>query len=212
MYLFTRRARLAPGRNRDSLEWALSITERARGIIEMPLSLHAQVLSPEWGTLVWSTFVPDLTSLEAATDKLTADDGYLSLADQGGDLTVGGVDDGLYQLVHGEPDPSRSTEYVSAVQTVCAPGSLARGMGLGVEIAQRAEQTTGVPTMFVADVTGTYAQVGWLTAYENIGQFEQAQQKLMSDQGWIELIDREVAGVFTSDPASSSQLLYRRLA
>jgi hypothetical protein len=92
-------------------------------------------------------------------------------------------------LIHGAPDPNRQIEYVTTVRTVCANGNLARGMELGVEIAQRAEKITGTPTLFLADVTGTYGGVGWASGHANAQELEATQQKLAADASWAKWID-----------------------
>jgi hypothetical protein len=211
MYLFSRRARLAPGNTRAAITWATDITEKASQVGGLPLSLHAQVFSPMVGTIVWSTFVPDLAALEAATDKLNADDGFISQSDAGAKFVLADEDDSLLQVVYGEPDPNRPVEYVSTVQSLCASGSLMKGIELGVEIAQRAEKTSGIPTMLVTGMTGAYGSVGWISGYGDIKEFEAAQQKLAADTKFGEFVDKSVRGVYTEDSTVTSQLLYRRI-
>jgi hypothetical protein len=212
MYLFSRRARLAPGNTRAAMTWATDITEKANQVGGLPLSLFAQVFSPAVGTIVWSTFAPDLATLEAATDKLNADDGFISQADAGTNFVLVDEDDALLQVVYGEPDPNRQVEYVSVVDSVCASGSLTKGIELGVEIAQRAENTAGLPTMFVTGTTGAYGMVGWISAYADIKEFETAQQKLAADTKFGEFVDKSVRGIYTEEPTATNQLLYRRIA
>jgi len=211
MYLFSRRARLAPGNTRDAMAWATGITEKVNQISGLPISLYTQVFSPEVGTLVWSTFVPDLATLEAATDKLNVDDGYLSMGDAGAKFSLGGADDALLQVVYGEPDPNRPVEYVTTVQSVCASGSVARGIELGVEIAQRGEKVVGIPGMFITGATGNYGTVGWITGYADVKELEVAQQKLAADTKFGEFIDKSVRGVYTEEPSATTQLIYRRI-
>ena len=212
MYLFSRRIRLAPGNTRKSMEWALAQTESVNKITGLPVSLFMQVYSPEVGVMAWSTFVPDLTTLEAAGDKLNADEGFASAVDAGSSMTVGGADDLLAQVIYGEPDPNRQIEYATAVQTVCATGSVGRGMEAGVELAQRAEQVMGTPVLFLANVTGNYGTVGWLSGYENVQAMESAQQALTSDADWAQFVDQKTSGVYTDDPSATTQLIFRRLA
>jgi len=211
MYLFSRRARLAPGNTRASMTWATAITEKGHQLTGLNISLHALMFSPEVGTLVWSTFVPDLATLEAANDKLLADDSYASMLDEGAKYAAGGADDALLQIVHGTPDPNRRGEYVSTVQTTCANGSVTKGMELGVEIAQRAEKTVGIPVLFASVATGNYAAVAWLSSYTDIGELERAQQALAADAKFGEFVDKSVRGVYAEDPASTQQLIYRRI-
>jgi hypothetical protein len=212
MYLFSRRARLSGAKFRDSMAWATSVTERVTQTTGLPVGLWNQTFSPAVGTLVWSTFVPDLATLEAANDKLMVDDAYNELVDRGNEFLIpGSVDDTLGMIIHGEPDPNRHVEYVAAVRSTISAGKLARGIAVGVEIAQRAEQITGLPTAFLADSTGNYGGVAWLTGFANVGELERAEQTLNADQSFIELIDTQAAGVYADQPGANTQLVYRRI-
>ena len=212
MYLFSRRVRIGGGQTRAAMEWALGQTEKANRITGLPLSLYMQLYSPQVGVIGWSTFVPDLATLEAAGDKLNVDDDFVSATDKGAALLVDGADDSLAQVLYGAPDPNRQIEYVTTVQAVCATGNLARGLELGVELAQRVENITGTPSLFLADVTGLYGGVGWASGYGNIQEMEAAQQKLAADPSWAKYVDKEVKGTYTDDPSLTTQRIYRRLA
>lgn len=212
MYLFSRRVRLAGGRTRDAIDWAIGQTERVNRITGLGVSLYMQTFSPEVGTVAWSTFVPDLATLEAAGDKLTVDDEFMSAGDKGASFTIGGFDDLLAQVVHGEPDPSRQIEYVTVVRAVCASGHIARGVEVGIEIARRAENITGSPTLFLADSTGVYGGVGWVSGHENVQAMEASQHALIADPSWLEYLDREVRDAYAEAPSMTTQLVYRRLA
>jgi hypothetical protein len=212
MYLFSRRVRIDGGQTRAAMEWALGQTEKVKRITGLEVSLYMQIFSPEVGAIGWSTFVPDLATLEAAGDKLNVDDDFVAATDKGAAFLVGGADDALSQVIYGEPDPSRAIEYVTAVRTVCANGRLTRGMELGAEIAQRAEKISGTPTLFLAEVTGTYGAVGWVSGHENVRAMEAVQQKMAADESFSKYIDKEVHGVYAEDPSATSQLIFRRLA
>jgi hypothetical protein len=211
MYLFSRRARLAPGNTRAAMTWATDITEKANQITDLSVSAFTSTFSPEVGTVVWSTFAPDLASLEAANDKLLADDGYVVMIDEGSRLIESNIDDALLQIVHGEVDPSRRVEYATTVQAVCASGSVARGMELGVEIAQRVENITGVPSLFATGVTGPYGSVSWFSGFADAREMDRAQQALSADASFARFIDDNVRGVYAEDFTITRQLIYRRL-
>ena len=212
MYLFSRQVRLGGGQTRKAMEWALAQTERANQITGLDIGLYMQVFSPEVGGIGWSTFVPDLATLETAGDKLNVDDGMVAATDAGTAFVEGGASDRLLQVVHGAPDPARQVEYVTGVSAVCASGRLGRGMELGVEIAERAEKITGTPTLFVTDVTGVYGSVGWLTGHETVQAMEAAEQAMAADPSWLKFIDKEAAGVYAENNASTTSTIYRRLA
>jgi hypothetical protein len=211
MYLFTRQIRFGPGSTRDQLEWALGQTEKVNQITGLGVNLFMQVYSPEVGRVGWSTFVPDLATLEAAGDKLQADDSFVAAVDKGSAMTVGGADDTLAQVIYGEPDPNRQIEYVTVVRAVCATGNVARGMEAGVELAQRAEKIMSTPALFLADVTGSYGGVAWVSGYENVQAMESAQLALAGDQDWAKFVDKSTKGVYADEPSLTTQLIYRRL-
>ena len=212
MYLFSRRVRIAGGHTRNAMEWAIGQTEKVNKITGLQVSLYMQLFSPEVGVMAWSTFVPDLATLEAAGDKLNVDDDFVSATDKGAALLVGGADDTLAQVIYGEPDPNRQIEYVTTVRAVCAAGSVARGLELGVDLAQRVEKITGTPSLFLADVTGMYGGVGWASGHANVQAMEAAQQKLAADPSWAKYVDKEVKETYADEPSLTTQLIYRRVA
>lgn len=211
MYLFSRRARLGNGHLRESAAWAVAVTEKVNQITELDVSLWTSVFSPGLGELVWATFVEDLATLETADAKLMVDDGYVELVDQGAAFSdSSGADDIVSQLVHGDVDPNRQITYVSVVEATIAGGNAARGMALGVEIAQRASKITGVPTAFLADTTGSYGGVRWITGYENVQQLQAANDALGADESFTTFIDKQV-GVYLEAPGVTTQRIARRI-
>ncbi len=211
MYLYSRRVRLAPGNTRAAMTWVADITEKAHQITGFDISAFTSIFSPEVGTITWSLAAPDLAALETANDKLLTDDGFTVLIDEGARLVEGNVDDGVLQILHGTMDPSRRIEYATVVRTVCTAGNLARGMELGVEIAQRAEKATGTPTMFASSMTGPYGAISWITLFADIGAMERAQQALLADTSFAKFVDDKVAGVYVEGPHTTQQLTFRRV-
>jgi hypothetical protein len=211
MYLFSRRVRLAPGNTRAAMTWATGITEKVNQITGLNVGLFASTFSPGVGTLSWSTFVPDLPTLESANDKLLVDDAYVSMVDAGAEFGQGGADDTLLQIVYGEPDPNRQIGYATTVQTACATGSVAKGIELGIEIAQRAEKILGTPVLFTTGVTGSYGGVAWLSGYADVQTMERSQQTLAADAKFGEFIDKSTRGVYADAPSETQQLIYRRI-
>jgi hypothetical protein len=194
------------------MTWATGITEKVNQITDLNVGLYALMFSPGVGTLSWSCFVPDLATLEAGNDKLLVDEAYVSMLDAGAKFALGGADDALLQIIYGEPDASRQIEYATTVQTVCANGSLTKGMELAVEIAQRAEKVLGVPVLVAAGSTGEYGSVGWISGYTDVQELERSQQALAADAKFGEFVDKSVKGVYAEDASLTQQLIYRHIA
>jgi hypothetical protein len=210
MYLFSRRTRLTGGGTIAGMAWASSITEKVKEITGHEVQLWSTVYSQGFGTISWTAWFDDLASLEALGDKLNADPSMAELADAGNEFTDGTLDDGLLQPIYGDPVAGSSAQYVGGAVAVAAAGNIERAMALGVEIAQKSEAITGLPTLFVRSVTGPYGGVGWLTGYENITAMEKAEDALAADASWLKLID-STKGCFIEDAATTQATIYRRL-
>lgn len=209
MYLFTRSAVLA---DNEGLAWATTMTEHAKRATGLEIGLWGQVWSPEFGRVAWTAMVPDLTTLAAAGDAMAADAAMAKEGAKGAALTNGSLDDALYNIVHGDIDPGAPpAEYVTVVSSVCPNGGISNAMAAGVEIAQRAEKITGTVTMFLANVTGVYGGVSWVTGHVNVAALEAAQQKMAEDADWPREVDK-AASAFTSDPSATNSIILRRFA
>jgi hypothetical protein len=188
------------------------MTEHAKRVTGLDIGLWGQVWSPEFGRIAWTTFVPDLATLAEAGDKMAADAAMTAEGAKGAALTTDGIDDGLYSIIHGDIDPNApQPEYVTTVAAVCANGALTKGMTTGVEIAQRAEKVTGLPTMFAANMTGVYGGVSWLTGHATAQALEAAQVAMAADAEWAKQVDK-AGSVYSGEAGVTTQLIHRRLA
>jgi hypothetical protein len=198
---------------RDALPWAIAIGEKVAQITGLQVSLYSQVFSGEVGTLLWATVVPDLATLEGAFDKILPDDGYHDMAQAGlQHLDPGSLQDRLEQIVHpNDVDTSRQHEYVTLVRSTINGGQLARGMGAGIEIAQRVEEITGIQAVFLADAAGNYGGVSWVVTFADVAELERASAAINTDLNFVGLID-SLGGVYTDAPGATTQVILRRLA
>ena len=210
MYLLSRRAQL---NSAASVEWATTILGRVKEVTGNDVRLWTHVFSPGLGTVSWTSWWADLPSLEAAMGTLQGDSKFTALAAEGWTHIDGTVDDSLLQLVSGEFDPSARDDfqYVAVAQAVCAAGNVARAMTVGIELAQKGEAITGLRTLFVRALTGTYGAVGWLTGYRDMAEFETAQDKMAVDPSFVAAVDG-TKGAFVEDAAVTQQVLHMKLA
>lgn len=211
MYLFSRSARVRPGSTRDAMSWAIEITDAVNHISDVQVELWSRTFSPGVGSLAWTTFVEDLAQLEATQDKLMADSAYVEAVDRGAQYVAAGPDDSLSTIVTGAPSTERSVEYVNVVHSVCAPGSLARGMDLGSQIAEKATAIGGNPCMFAMDATGAFGGVSWFTGFTDVGEMQRSESAVLSDPDFLAMLDQETPGVFADEPSATVQLCFRKL-
>ncbi len=206
MYLFTRSGRFRPGSTREAVTFVGEVTEKARQETGMDIHAWMATMSPEFGTVVWATFAEDLEHLEQANDKLAMSESFIDLTDRGADLFAGPLSDALAQVVAGEVDPTTPPpRYVTMARADAANGQLRGAFAGGVEIAEAAARITGVPSLFLVSATGPYGGCAWTSGFADIGAVEQAEAALMTDDGWLELIDR----VGPCYAEGASQAIYR---
>jgi hypothetical protein len=208
MYLFTRTGRLRPGSSRESVAWAIGVTEKVNQVTSLDVGLWTTLMSPGNGTLVWSTFVEDLQSLEDANAKLAVDDILVSEIDRGAQFADGNIDDEIAQVVFGEVDPTQNPRYVASVRSELAPGGFGKGVAAGIEIAQRATTIGGVPTAFLVSSTGKYGGVAWISATNTLAELQASEQKVNSDLDFIAYVD-SVGDAFI--PGITTQTIYTRI-
>lgn len=208
MYLFARALRLTGGP--EALAWCNEVCDKVRQVSDFPLQLWAGVYGPEFGTVHFTTWVPDLAAMESGADKLMVDSGYQALQQKGAQFSQGMPDDTMNQLVYGEPDPDADPTYVTGQQAVCSSGNLVRGMTVAVGIAEHASKATGNTTLVMRPITGAYGSVGWITGLADIAAV-QASEEALAASGFAEFLDREAKGVYTEDAAVTQGRLYRKL-
>lgn len=209
MYLYSRRARV---NSFDAVAWAIETAGASHAASGVETQVWGAVYSPGFGTIAWTSWHENFAALEASTNSIMASEDYMAKSAEGSNWIVPGsvVDDQLLELIAGAPDPDANPLYVSSAQAVCAAGNIARGMALGVEIAQRADAATGANTLFMRTVTGPYAGVSWFTAAEDGAAVDAQQAALAADAGFIELVDSS-QGAYVEEANATQSILWRRL-
>jgi hypothetical protein len=205
MYLFARTRTIAPAHGREAIAAAVEAGAKAGEITGLKIFVWTSIFSAEVGTVLWSCRVDSLAALEAADDALMASDDFNTFITDRDHLFTGPIEDTVSQVVHGAPT-GEPGQYVQVARAVCAHGSLGEGMAMGVELAETAARITGITTMFVTSVAGSYGAVGWLTSVPDLGALETATAALAADADWLKLIDR--AG-HAYQPGVTSSILRR---
>lgn len=210
MLLYSRRMRI---NSFDGVAWANEVASAFETTTGVESQVWGAVYSAGFGTIAWTSWYEDFVALEASTNAMMADAAYMAKTAEGANWAVPGspVDDELMELVAGAPDPDANPLYVSAVRAACTGGNMARGVGLGVEIAQRADAATGASTLFMRNVTGPYGGVAWFTGSADGATLKAQNDALAADAGFVEFID-STAGVYADDVDPGQSVLWRRLS
>ncbi len=205
MYLYVRSLQL---QNDADVDWAEAVRARTAEVTGNDVRLWQKVYSPGAGTVRWTSWWDNLATLDRALGAVRADTVYGQLAREGTASAAGPADDLLLGVVHGDPVIETSNRYIRSLEAIGAPGTLDRGLTSGVEILQKSEEITGIPSLFVRAITGSLGAFAWLSGYPDIATFQEANEKLLTGSTWLWFRDRHVEGIVGS---TTSMALYRRV-
>ena len=210
MYRFARTARLAVGNPRDSMDWAVRITEKVNQISGVPVTLWTSFASEDANMCSWSLTVEDPAEIEAIDSKLAVDNGFVSLAAESARyMAEGTLRDRLSTVVYASSETNNDAHWAQATSATVTPGNVRRGLELGVQFAQMANQLTGLQTIFETGITGQFGSVLWVMLADSFGQLQQAEMQLNSDASFLELIDTEASKAY--QPIGATVSCYRRV-
>jgi len=152
MYVFARTLQVHGADIRGALTWATTITERVTQTNRHPGVAVVPGVQPGASERWRGPASPPTTPpSRLSSDKLMVDDGYLDLVSQGHKHIIQGtVDDTVSQIMHPAEAPTTpiTADYAGVIRTTCANGCLAEGLALGVELAQRVTELTGLRCSF----------------------------------------------------------------
>ena len=205
MYIVGRSRRIDQAQGRAAVAAAVEAGSRASEILGSPVFVWSSIFSADGPTVSCSTRVERLADAVAIDEALFAVEEFAQWVEDNDGLFIGPTSDVISQVVHGGPTGPPKT-YVQVTRAVCANGSFAEAMGLGIEIAETAARITGVPVMFVTPVIGEYGAVGWMSSADDLAEVEAANAALSADDDWLKLVDR-AGHAFT--PGTSSIMLRR---
>jgi hypothetical protein len=214
MYVFARSLQINGADVRGALSWATTITERVHQTTGTPVSLWSRVFSEGVGTIGFTAAAADYTALETFNDKLMVDEGYHDLVTEGQKYIIQGtVNDAVSQVLYPTEIPTApiTADYVGLVRSSCANGCLGEGLALGVEIAQKVTELTGLECSFRADTGGTFGAVSWATLYPTAADIDRAAEIQFADAAFIEMIDQKAGHAYTGTAGGSTEQMYRRL-
>jgi hypothetical protein len=211
MYLYSTAVRSGMVNPVKVMDWALRMTQKINQISEVPTALWTSVMSPAMGSLAWTAVVSDLAVIEDTETKLAADPGYMALVDEATALmSTDPADQMLMQLAHGDRDAaSIDAHYATTVRATVAPGSMRTGIELGVDLAQKVKQITGLPTSFAVGVTGDYGAVMWVSLAETIQHVQAANEALNANEDFSKAVDKDAGKAYLP---GATQTISRKVA
>lgn len=211
MLLFAREIHLSGTRLREAIGLATHLAEYSAQVTGVPVNVWSTVYSPAANTLAFTAYLPDMTALEAALDKLTVDDEFHNQADRLATHTVpGSLTDRLVTIIHPAEFPAAppATSYARVIRSTAQVSRIDAAVELGVRVAARAEDVTGAATLFGAEATGSFIGLTWIYGYADAAEAERFDLKIGADPELMELLRRTPDLFMTGE---STRTMYRKV-
>lgn len=176
----------------DVVPWAIEVTGAVNDIAHVNVSLWQGLFGGPVGTLGWSALIDNLTALEAASDSLAADAGYLALLARAQDWTAAPPEDSLLRMIHtagGEYVRPAVGGYAEGTLAVPAEGKLAKATAFGVDIADYHSNLTHSSVLFCSSEYGAFGEMRWLALYDSAASVDAAAEIIAKDDDYAKRLD-----------------------
>ncbi len=210
MYQFARVLTLR-GDQRQTGAWAIQITEKAKELSGLDISLWTSIFGYPVGTIGWSSIVEGRAHLAQATAALAADNEYLDLVMEAADWVVDPAEDIFRRFVHGGPAEDRPPvgAVASVTEGVATGGKMADAIAWAVNMAEHATNVAGSQVALLVNAAGTFGEMAFISVYPDHAAADAAAEAVQADAGYLDKLSG-AAGLFVE--GSARQRLLQRLA
>jgi hypothetical protein len=185
MLLFSRTVTLA-GSPRQTVPWAMSITDYVNANGTLPISCWSATFGFPIGTVVWSARVESQAQLASATTALLTDSGYLDLLEAAADFVTTPGQDILREVVYGTAgDPPALGSVVTLTTATAMVDRMGDALAWSVDIARYIEGVMGSPSRVAIDKFGQMGGISWLNVVPDVAAAESAGEKLAADPTYL---------------------------
>ena len=172
--------------------WLLEITEAVNTRTHLNVALWQGLFGGPVGTVAWSALVDNLTALEAATDTLATDAGYLSLVSKARGWTTGPPEDSLLRMIHtagGDYVRPNVGAYAEGTTAIPAEGKLAGAAAFGVEISDLHSKLTHSSVLFCSSEYGAFGEMRWIAMYDSAAAVDATAELIAKDEDYGAKLD-----------------------
>ncbi|RLE26178.1 MAG: hypothetical protein DRJ50_01465 [Actinobacteria bacterium] len=202
MYVFSRSTIAALGKQFDALPAAVSMAERVSGIIGIDVSVFTTRFGGPLGTVTWTMLVDSMEQVQANTDKLMADAGYVEALDGMNGLFMAPAEDTLGRFVT-PPIDAVTSRFYGITRASMADGQFGPAVEFGVKMADYLAKAQNTQASFVKAGYGGFADVAWIIAFDSAADVDAFDNFQMSDPGYHALVDG-AAGLFAPNSGHTS--------
>jgi hypothetical protein len=187
MYIFNRTATLNRHRLVEATGAAVEVAGKVTEIIGLPVSVFASRYGRPTNTIGWSVRVESQAELQANTEKLLVNEGYMQWVTSHSELFEDPASDRLSTIVSSTlaGTPKR---FYNIISGIAANGKMAEAVAFGVRAQQFVAETTGLATAFMTGVYGAFGEVAWITGADSMSDLDALAAMQMTNADYHALV------------------------
>jgi hypothetical protein len=202
MYIFSRSTIAALGRQFDAVPAAVGVAELVTKLTGHEVNVFAARFGAPQGSVMWTARTESLVELQAMTDKLMADPGYLEMLESMNGLFMAPAEDRLGRVLAGPIDAATS-RYYGVTQAAMINGRQADALAFGVKTAEYIGSALDTPSMFVKSSYGGFNDVTWIIGFDSEAEVDAFDDWQMGDSGYHDIV-KEAGELFVENSGHTS--------
>lgn len=195
MYIFSRATTLDRHQQMVAAGAAVEVAGMVTSITGLSVNVYLTRYGQPMNNLRWSCRLESQAEMQAATEKLMADGGYVEWVDKHGHLFEVAPTDMLVNVISSSGMENGPAAFYSVLTATAANGRLADAVTFGVKAQQFVADATKLSTAFTTGVYGAWGAVTWLTGASSMGDIDSIDEMMMSNPGYHELV-KEAGDLF----------------
>ncbi len=202
MYLFSRSTIAALGRQFDAIPAAVGVAELVTKLTGDEVNVFTARFGAPQGSVMWSVRTESMADLQAMTDKLMADAGYLEMLESMNGLFMAPAEDRLGRVLTG-PVEGATSKYYGITRAAMANGKQAEAVAFGIKTAEYIGTSLGTQSAFTKSSYGGFNDVSWIVGFDSETDVDAFDDWQMSDSGYHEIL-AEAGNLFVENSGHTS--------
>ena len=209
MQLFTRRVQMVT--TTEAMAYAVEMQALATRVAGREITLWNGLFGGPVGSLFYSTRAEGIADMAAVSATMAGNAEYMAKVDGGAKFRAGPTEDSLGTPLYGElsGDQPPVGAYASIVMAEIDNAMYEEALAWGADMAAFAEETTGLPGMFLSNDYGAFGGVTWISVAMDGAGVDAARGKLYGNPEYLKRLGT-TKGMFR--PGSGLQALITRIA
>jgi hypothetical protein len=189
MYLFSRSTLATLGKELEAIPAAVEVGALVTKITGREVNTFTGIYGVPQGSVMWSARAESHADLQAVTEKLMVDQGYLDMLQSMQGLFMTPAEDQFSRVIT-DPIAAATSRFYGITRAVMASGKYGPAMEFGVEVSNYMGKALNMQSSFVKSGYGAFAGVAWILGLDSAEDIDRFDDFQMSDAGYLKLVEK----------------------